>query len=233
LVSTYVLVHGAWHGGWCWRKLVPLLEAEGHRVTTPTLTGLGERSHLAARGIDLNTHITDVVKHLEYEGLSDVVLVAHSYAGFVAYGMAEQGAAAIAHLVLLDGFVPMDGEAVADHVGERGTLYREEAAKDPGWTFPPPPPGAFGVTEPQDIEWTQARLTEHPVMSYVQPLQLSDAIAALQRKTYISCTTPALAVLDESKRRIGEDDRWRLVEMACGHDAMIAAPRELAGILTS
>jgi pimeloyl-ACP methyl ester carboxylesterase len=231
-MSTYVLVHGAWHGGWCWRKLVPLLEAQGHRVTTPTLTGLGERSHLAAGGVDLDMHVTDVVNHLEYEGLSDVVLAAHSYAGFVAFGVAEQRAAAIAHLVLLDGFVPLVGEAMADHIGERGPLYREEAAKDPGWTFPPPPPGAFGVTDPHDVEWAEERLTEHPVMSYVQPLERSDAAASIERKTYISCTTPALAVLDESKRRIREDERWHFVAITCGHDAMIAAPRALAGILT-
>jgi pimeloyl-ACP methyl ester carboxylesterase len=231
-MSTYVLVHGAWHGGWCWRKLVPLLEAQGHRVTTPTLTGLGERSHLAAGGVDLDTHVRDVVNHLEYEGLAEVVLVAHSYAGFVAFGMDEQRAAAITHLVLLDGFVPRDGEAMVDHIGERAPLYREEAAKDPGWTFPPPPPGAFGVTEPGDVEWTEERLTEHPVMSYVQPLEGSDATAGIERKTYISCTTPALAVLHESKRRIREDERWDFVEMSCGHDAMIAAPRDLAGILT-
>jgi pimeloyl-ACP methyl ester carboxylesterase len=231
-VSTYVLVHGAWHGGWCWRKLVPLLEAQGHRVTTPTLTGLGERSHLAGRGRRPRHAREGLVNHVEYEGLTDVVLVAHSYAGFVAFGMAEQRPAAVAPLVLLDGFVPLDGEAMVDHIGERGPLYREEAAKDLSWTFPPPPPGAFGVTEPQDVEWTQARLTEHPVMSHVQPLERPDATGVIERKTYISCTTPALTVLDESRRRIREDDRWDFVEMACGHDAMIAAPDELAGILT-
>jgi pimeloyl-ACP methyl ester carboxylesterase len=156
--------------------------------------------------------VTDAVNHAEYEGLSDALVVAPSYAGFVAFGMAEQAAAAIAHLVLLDGFVPLDGEAMADHIGERGPLYREEAAKDPGWTFAPPP-GAFGVTAPQDVEWIEARLTEHPVMSYVQALRRSDATAAIERKTYISCTTPALAVLGEpragcAKRSAGTSLKW-------------------------
>jgi pimeloyl-ACP methyl ester carboxylesterase len=105
-MSTFVLVHGAWHGGWCWERLTPLLEDAGHRVTTPTLTGLGERCDLASAAVDLDTHIEDVLRHLEFERASDVVLVAHSYAGFVAFGVAERAASAIESLVLLDAFIP-------------------------------------------------------------------------------------------------------------------------------
>jgi pimeloyl-ACP methyl ester carboxylesterase len=227
-MSTFVLVHGAWHGGWCWDRVAPRLAERGHRVTTPTLTGLGERQHLAGASVDLDTHVTDVLNHVKYEGLRDVVLVAHSYAGFVAYGVAETAAAAIDRLVLLDGFVPRDGETMADHVGERGPQYREAAAADPGYLMPAPPPVAFGV--PAEDTWVAPRLTPQPVGTYLQPLAVTGAIDGIADKSYISCTTPALAVLDESKRRIAEAG-WPMSELACGHDAMVALPAELAELL--
>ena len=133
-MSTFVLVHGAWHGGWCWDRVAPRLAQRGHRVTTPTLTGLGERSHLAGAAVNLDTHVDDVLNHIKYEGLREVVLVAHSYAGFVAYGVAETAAAAIDRLVLLDGFVPRDGETMADHVGERGAAVPRGGRRRPGAT---------------------------------------------------------------------------------------------------
>jgi pimeloyl-ACP methyl ester carboxylesterase len=228
-MSTYVLVHGAWHGGWCWDRVAPRLTAAGHRVTTPTLTGLGERKHLAGAAVDLSTHVTDVVNHLGFEGLSDVVLVAHSYAGFVAYGVAEQHAGAIARLVLVDGFVPRDGETMADHVGERGPQYREAAAADPGYLMPAPPAAVLGVAD-ADLAWVEPRLTAQPVATYLEPIALTGAADRIADKRYASCTTPALAVLEESKRRVA-DAGWPMPELACGHDAMIAAPDELAALL--
>jgi pimeloyl-ACP methyl ester carboxylesterase len=222
-MSTFVLLHGAWHGAWCWERLTPLLE--GHRVTTPTLTGLGERAGEASAQVDLETHIADVVTHLE--GLDDdVVLVAHSYAGFVAYGAAER--AAIGRLVLLDSFIPRHGETMAEHIAERGDQYRAAAADDPGWLAPAPPAAVLGVAE-EDCAWVDGAMTAQPVQSYLQPIALSGAAERLDRH-YIACTTPALATIDESKRRMA-DEGVPVTELACGHDAMIAAPRELAAIL--
>src|SRR6202044_2874776 len=112
--STFVLVHGAWHGGWCWQRVAERLNRDGHRVFTPTLTGLGERSHLLRTGINLQTHIADVVNLMKWEGLTDVVLCGHSYGGFVVSGLAEQMASALGSIVFLDAFVPRDGEAALD-----------------------------------------------------------------------------------------------------------------------
>ena len=107
---TFVLVHGAWHGGWCWQRVADRLRNGGHRVFTPTLTGLGERSHLLQTGIDIATHITDVVNVMKWERLSDVVLCGHSYGGFIISGVAEQMGSTIRSIVFLDAFLPNGGD---------------------------------------------------------------------------------------------------------------------------
>src|SRR5687768_1637622 len=112
--KAFLLVHGAWHGGWCWRRVADLLQANGHTAFTPTLTGLGERSHLMRAGINLTTHITDVVNVMKWEELSGIVLCGHSYGGMVVSGVAEQMADKIASIVFLDAFVPENGDAMAD-----------------------------------------------------------------------------------------------------------------------
>ena len=130
---TFLLVHGAWHGGWCWKKLTPLLQVAGHQVFTPTLTGLGERSHLLSPAVDLTTHIQDITAVLEYEDLQDVVLVGHSYGGMVIAGVAEQAGARLAQLVYLDAFLPEDGKALKDYAAlNPGTrLARASAGETP------------------------------------------------------------------------------------------------------
>jgi pimeloyl-ACP methyl ester carboxylesterase len=228
-VSTFVLVPGAWHGGWCWEPVRERLEGAGHRVTTPTLSGLGERCHLASGAVDLDTHISDLLNHIAYEGLNDVVLVAHSYAGFVAFGLADRNAGAIGRLVLLDAFIPRDGETMADHVGPRGDDYRKAAAENPDWLAPAPPIAVLGVWG-EEAAWAEPRLTPQPVQTYLQPASVGPGMEFVASKLYISCTDPALPSLDESKRRIGEAG-WPITELACGHDAMIAAPDELTALL--
>src|SRR3954471_5708155 len=149
---TFLLVHGAWHGGWCWRKLTPLLRAAGHQVLTPTLTGLGDRAHLLSAEVDLTTHIQDVSAVLEYEDLRDVVLVGHSYAGMVIAGVAEKARARLEQLVYLDAFLPEDGKAVKDFAPLNPT-------RDDGWRVPVPgAPPRFGVTDNRDVLWMEARL---------------------------------------------------------------------------
>jgi pimeloyl-ACP methyl ester carboxylesterase len=228
-VSTFVLLHGAWHGGWCWQHVTPRLLAAGHRVTTPTLTGLGERRHLASSSVNLDTHIEDVLNHISYEAVKDVILVAHSYAGFVAYGVADRNAAAIGRLVLLDAFIPRDGDTMAEHIGGRRDQYLLAAAEDPGWLAPAPPIAALGVGE-EDADWAEPRLTPQPVQTYLQPLTVGPGMEWIAEKLYIACTSPALPNLDESRRRVAEAG-WPVAELACGHDAMIAAPDALADIL--
>ncbi len=138
-MATYVLVHGACHGGWCWRRVAELLRAAGHEVFAPTLTGLGDRAHLAHRGIDLDTHIQDVAAVLTYEELREVVLVGHSYAGLVITGVAERAANRLAQLVYLDAAVPRDGEAGLDLFApeEVAAMRAVKAALDPTGTLNP------------------------------------------------------------------------------------------------
>src|SRR5262249_25595660 len=126
-MATFVLVHGAWHGGWCWRDVAARLRRAGHDVYAPSLTGLGERAHLARPGIALDDHVQDVVALLQMEALSDVVLVGHSYGGMVVTGAADREAARIRRLVYLDAFVPESGRCVLDYVvPERAAAMRRE-----------------------------------------------------------------------------------------------------------
>src|SRR5690349_3432057 len=117
MAHTFVLVHGAWHGGWCWRRVADRLRRDGHAVFTPTLTGLGERSHLLQPGVDLATHVADVVNLMQWEQLSDVVLCGHSYGGFVISGVAEQMSTAIRAIVFLDAFLPQNGDTILKLTG--------------------------------------------------------------------------------------------------------------------
>ena len=162
---TFVLVHGAWHGGWCWVKVARLLRDAGHEVYTPTLTGLGERAHLARPETDLELHIQDVVAMLEAEELRNVILVGHSYAGMVISGAAARAAGRVARLVYLYAAVPEAGRSLFDYLGpERAEEARAAATTDgEGWRLPPFPPERFGVTSARDTEWLKRHLVPHPL----------------------------------------------------------------------
>jgi pimeloyl-ACP methyl ester carboxylesterase len=221
--TTFVLVHGAWHGGWCWRRLTPLLQRAGHEVLAPTLTGLGERSHLLGPEIDLDTHIADIAAVLEYEDLSDVVLVGHSYGGMVIAGVAEKAGSRLAQLVYLDAFLPENGKAVKDYAELSPT-------KADGWRVSPiGPPSAFGITNEHDVAWMTPRLGDQPQKTLTQPVQLSEDKNRSLTKAFIQCTkAPFFAEAADRARRQG----FRCRELfSAGHDAMITQPNELAKIL--
>jgi len=231
-MADYLLVHGAWHGGWCWRRVAPLLRDAGHGVFTPTLTGLGERAHLAHEEIDLNTHVQDVVAVLECEDLSGVILVGHSYAGMVISGAAERAADRIRRLVFLDAFVPRDGESLAGLVGPEATSRFQEKAwsEGEGWRLPPMPPERYGIVAADDIRWVGERLTSHPLKTWLQPVRLSSAVAARLPRAFLYCRQPPMGpfgAFAEGARQQG----WCYRELETGHDAMITAPRELADLL--
>ena len=228
-MPTFVLVHGAWHGAWCWDRVTPLLTAAGHRVTTPTLSGLGERRNDPPGHVRLDTHIAGIVDHLWFHDLTGVVLVAHSYAGFVAGGVVARASERIARLVLLDGFVPRTDEAMTHHIGDRGPAYRAEAERDPDWRIPPAPLAALGVTDQADVAWAEPRLTAQPVRTYLEPVGPVD-LEVVADRLYIACTAPALPVLDESRARVRAAG-WRVEEVAAGHDAMVTHPREIAHLV--
>ena len=229
-IGTYVLVHGAWHGGWCWAKVARLLRDAGHEVHTPTLTGLGDRAHLARPEVDLETHIQDVVAVLESEELRQVTLVGHSYGGMVISGVAARTSGRIGQLVYLDAFVPETGKSLLDYLGERATAMREAAATHgEGWTLPSFPPERFGVTSQRDTEWLNKHLVAQPLRTFEQPLPAAGGDKL--KRTYIYCSKPAMGTFDQFAERLRDDRKWTFHDVKTGHDAMVTAPGEIAKIL--
>jgi pimeloyl-ACP methyl ester carboxylesterase len=226
-----VLVHGAWHGGWGWKRLTPMLRRAGHEVYTPTLTGLGERAHLAGPAVDLETHIKDIVGVLEAEELDSVMLLGHSYGGMVITGAADRVPQRIARLVYLDAFVPQNGKSSMDYVvPERAARFREEGERLGSLT--PPPPSLWGITRAEDADWLTRRETRQPYAAMRQPIRLqNEAAVARIPKAYIYCSSPATGSFDQFASKVRNDPAWRFFELATGHDAMVLVPGELARIL--
>ena len=173
-MTTFVLVHGAWMGGWCYKRVARLLRQAGHEVYTPTLTGLGERAHLINRAIDLDTHVQDILGVIRCEELSDVVLCGHSYGGMVITGVAEQLAAKIRSLVYLDAFVPENGKSLLDYLpAEQSGQMRDDAAQNgEGYKITPVPAAAFAVNA-QDAAWVDAMSVKQPLATFEQKLEVS------------------------------------------------------------
>lgn len=228
-MATFVLVHGAWHGAWCWRRVARLLARNGHEVFTPTLTGLAERSHLLTPDIDLDTHILDVVNEMKWQQLRDVQLVGHSYGGMVISGVAEKMEKSIASFVMLDAFFPETGEALADLAAPSvrdGFLAAERAGAS---TVPPRSAAMFKVND-KDRAWVDAQCTPQPIKCVLQKLTLTGARERIAKKAYIRATgypSPPFDVALDKARAQG----WRTYEVTCGHDVMLDAPEQLAAIL--
>ena len=219
--ATFVLVHGAWLGGWCWKRVTPLLRAAGHEVFAPTLTGLGERSHLFSPEVGLDTHIEDIVAVLEYEDLTDVILVGHSYAGMVIAGVAQRAAHRLAELVYLDSFLPESGRSVDDY------LPAPHPSVD-GRITPLDPRTAFGVGRETDIAWMAPRLGDHPARAFSQPVDLSRTVTL--RQTYIQCSNKIPCFVESAER--AKRQGFRFFElMSANHCPMVTPPDELAKIL--
>lgn len=238
-MANFVLVHGAWHGAWCWRRVVDLLTAQGHRTHAVTLTGVGERAHLLSRDIHLSTHIQDVVAAIENEELNEVVLVVHSYAGMVGTGVADVLAERLQHLVYVDAVVPKPGEAwSATHARATREARLSAAQTCPNYSFPPPGPELFGLSG-DDAAWVARRQTAHPGHPYTDVLDFSPERVASVPRTFIHCTQPTLATIDAIWPRVNDAKFWgglwlpgaSVLEMATGHDPMVSAPHELTRIL--
>jgi pimeloyl-ACP methyl ester carboxylesterase len=165
-MTDYVLIHGAWHGSWCWARVRRLLAAGAHRVFTPTLTGVGERSHLLSRDVGLDTHIADVANLMIWENLRDVVLVGHSYSGFVARHVADRMPDRIRSLIYLDAFVPENGKTLFDYLPDNGEGDRNLAvAHGDGWRVPPSRRRSSRSMRQTPPGWTvSARCTRCPVL---------------------------------------------------------------------
>ena len=230
MAHTFVLVHGAWHGGWCWQRVADRLRGGGHKVYTPTLTGLGERSHLLRQGIDIGTHITDVVNVIKWERLSDVVLCGHSYGGFVISGVAEQMSAAIRSIVFLDAFLPNNGDTTQNLTSVAVQEAISAALASGALGMPPRPAEAFGVNE-ADRAWVDSLCTPQPIGTFTYKIALTGAREKIARKTYIRAKTYANPGFDRAVAVVKADPSWRFHEVASGHDVMVDAPERLSELL--
>jgi pimeloyl-ACP methyl ester carboxylesterase len=230
-MATFVLVHGSCHGGWCWKKVTPLLTSHSHRVNVPTLTGLGERSHLVREDIDLSTHILDIIQVFEYEDLDDVILVGHSYGGMVIGGAAEKIPNRIKGLVYLDGYIPKDGKTAFDLVPGLEDVYKTRSLSEQGkgWLVQPYDPTVWGVTNTEDIAWMNRHLSPMPWHTHDQPIRINNPEARKIPKSYISCTEykDFHFMAQRAKLQLG----WDYHELKTGHDAMIIAPNEFVQVL--
>lgn len=228
-----MLVHGAWHGGWCWRRVADRLAAAGHRVFCPTLTGLGERAHLLTREVDLTTHIQDILGVLETEDLDGVVLVGHSYAGIVISGVAARAPRRLRRLVYLDALLVEDGQSWAQAFPPEVAEARRKSATvtNDVKTIPPPDPAIYGFASAADTEWVRRRMTPHPFATFEQEMRWGGPLGNGIPRAYIDCTQPALAVLAAMKDRYRGRADWPFVELRTGHDAMVSAPGETAKLL--
>ncbi len=229
-MTTYILVHGAWHGGWCWSRVARALEVRGAHIYTPTLTGLGERAHLASRNISLETHIEDVLGVLEYEGLSDVVLVGHSYAGVVVTAVADRIPQRLSRLVFLDAVVPRSGQCLFDCAGQafRERIEEQVRTQGEGWRIPAASAERLGLTRDEDINWAMPKLVPHPYRTFHEPVHLRGPAAPTVPRTYINCIGDKAPGGPRSAQAEDIDDYH---ELPTGHDAMITAPEEVAELL--
>ena len=240
-VKTYVLVHGAWHGGWCWRDVRNILEDKGHRVFTPTMTGLGERAHLLTEQTDLETHIQDIVSHIEFEDLDDVILVGHSYGGMVITGVVDRLKERMSHIVYLDAAVPDDGENFASQapgMTPEVTKVVEESfrslSKD-GLVMDVFPAVDLGIpeTDSRSINWVTKHMTPHPLKTWLDPITLKNKGSKGVLRTYIHCVKPAMeqASFAAHYAVLKDNPSWRALTIDTGHDAMVTMPDKLSAML--
>ncbi|MET7345121.1 alpha/beta hydrolase family protein [Streptomyces sp. NPDC087866] len=223
-MTAYVLVHGAWHGGWCWRRTANLLRRAGHEVYAPTLTGLGERAHLVGRKIGLRTHVDDLLGLLRYEDLRDVVLVGHSYAGLVVREAADRMPERVSRITMVDAWAGRDGQALEDLAPRFFRAWIEGATVD--GLIPPAPAGTVGVTQPEQVAWLEARLTPQPRRTFSEPTRLTGAVEDIACRAVLCSPDGPMPFADLAAR-----NGWESTALPVGHDAMVIAPHALADIL--
>lgn len=233
--KTFVLIHGASHGGWCYDRVATILRAQGHQVYTPTLSGLAERASMDVRQINLTTHIDEIVTLFEQESLNDVILCGHSYGGMVIGGVADRVPDRIVDLVFLDAVVPENDKCMNDYIF-------------PGWRLLPVlisvwlfgggyklklPPARFFKVNKADRAMVDRQLTPHPYATLTEKIRIGTNGDRIRNHTYIYAAgwgkTQITKQYELAKKRIG----WNVFEINCGHDMMIDAPNELSRILGS
>jgi pimeloyl-ACP methyl ester carboxylesterase len=226
-MSTYVLVHGAWRGGWIWKRVRRALQTQGHEVFTPSLTGLADRAHLLSPHVDLETHITDVTNLIRWEELTDVVLCGHSYGGCVVSGVADRIPDRIGALVYLDAFAPENGQSLHDTLPPEVRDAQLEGARQfgEGWRVPPITAEEFNVNA-ADRDWLNRQSTMQPLATFQQPLRLTGGINNIGNVTFILANgwspSPFPQFYEKAKAK-----GWKTLTMECGHDVMLDEPEEL------
>jgi pimeloyl-ACP methyl ester carboxylesterase len=230
-MAAIVICHGAWGGGWAWRRMRAPLRAKGHEVFTPTYTGLGERFRFLTPSVGLTTHIEDVAALLFSEDLTDVVLVGHSYGGMVATGVADREAARVAKIIYLDAFVPENGQSVLgfDSPEQRERRLEVVNIHGAGWMMPPSP--LAPDLPPADAAWLKARRMPQPLKTFEEPIRLTGSAAGVPR-AYIYCTQKGPDdVFASFAARARNDPSWRYREIDSGHTPNATAPDRLADLI--
>jgi pimeloyl-ACP methyl ester carboxylesterase len=231
-VATFVLVHGAWSGGWCYFKVAERLRALGHLVFTPTLTGQGERSHLTGAAINLSTHLTDVLNVFHYEKLDDVVLAGHSYGGMVITGIGDRIPKRIRALIYLDAFLPQDGQSLLDINVPANTQRFIQNAGSIGGLAVPPPPAAFFNVNPADAPRVDELATPFPIGCFTEKIKLTGKQNSIRKHVYVHSTVlPRESPFKPFYDRVKNDTAWSAHTLACGHDAMLDMPDDVTKIL--
>ena len=217
-MATYVLVHGGWDGGWAWRDVARELQAAGHEAFTPTVTGSGERVHLASPEVDLGTHVLDVTNVLIYEDLRGVILVGSSYGGMVITGVAERVPERISHLIYLDAYVPQDGQSIADLLGPEiaAGLEQMARARGDGWRIP------FANPEAD-------RRTDGMLKVAKQPLTISNPDAVGIKRIYVLHTGKSpedwlKPIFDRIAARVRDEEGWSYHERPHVHYPVLDQP---------
>jgi pimeloyl-ACP methyl ester carboxylesterase len=230
MAATFLVCHGAWSAGWAWKKMHPLMAAAGHRLVTPSYTGLGEREHLANPSIDLETHIQDILNVIKYEDLRDIVLIGHSYGGMVATGVADRVRDRINQLIYLDAFVPKHGQSLLD-LNEPARQRMEELAKvGDGWRVPPNPTPPD--TPQADLEWLTERRVDMPIKCFLMPLELRGGGELTLPRSYIYATRIAPAdTFGQFAKRTKSEAGWRYHEIDASHSPHVTAPEALMALL--
>lgn len=227
---TFLVAHGAWSAGWAWKKMHPRMAAAGHRLITPTYTGLGEREHLANPSIDLETHVQDVLGVIKFEQLDDFVLIGHSYGGMVATVVADRVPERISRLVYLDAFVPRDGQAMIDLLSAENAARVQAVVESGEWRLPsnPIPPD----TSAEDARWLQSLRLPQPLKTLQTPVRLGNGDTKIPR-TYVYYTRTAPADPFRPFAERARRERWDYHELDSSHSAHITAPDALMDLLSS
>ncbi|MBB6142511.1 pimeloyl-ACP methyl ester carboxylesterase [Silvibacterium bohemicum] len=230
-MSNFVLVHGGWRGGWIWKRVAQLLRKDGHDVYTPTLTGLADRSHILHAGINLSTHIQDIVNLIKFEELDDFVLCGHSYGGMVISGVADQMSERISSLVYLDAWFPQNGDSIMTLTPETYRLMHLKDVGQYGGVALPPIPAAILHVNEQDRAWVDSMTTLQPFGSMTEAIRLQGNHLQIKKKIFTLASAWEPNPFRQFYERLQRDPAWLTRTIESGHDAMLDKPGEVANLL--